>query len=320
MRWIALYALVLPILAMSNEDNMCLTIDDNESLSNAFNIMKSCFTSTNHSTSCNVTDSLSLNQCRNSSVHLICCKSHTICYNSIDVVFMSGNYTIKGKYRFTNLQNVRFSGSHSDSGTPPTIKCSPITDASNDNSGLAFIQVKNLTIEYLNIIGCGMNHTSTSTSTNGDFITHFSALYVQNSTDLLVSNVSISNSNGTGLSIVDTNGTINIINSSFSNNRITIPAELSTMLSGGGGVYIEYTECAPGVRGCNSSDYLLANNSVIVIENCTFQQNHAMYDFSNSLTDNLDNNVHRFWCWWWTITTVQWSRNECFCTHNNCLI
>ena len=245
--------------------------------------MKSCFTSTNHSTSqCNATD-----QCRNP---LICCKSHPICYKSIDVVFMSGIYTIKEKYPFTNLENVRFSGSHS--GMPPTIKCSPITDDFDTNSGIAFIQGKNLTIEYLNITGCGMKYTSTSTSTNGDFITHLSALYIQNSTNLIVSNVNISNSNGTGLSIVDTNGTINIINSFFGNNRVMVPVELSTILSGGGGIYIEYTECAPGVRGCNFSDYLFANNSVIVIENCVFEQNRALYDFSNSFTANLDSRTY----------------------------
>ena len=288
MKWIALYALVVPILAAG--DKMYLIIDDDKSLNNAFNLMKSCFTSINNMTSqCNTTDNTTLNRCKNPNAYLICCKSHPICYSSIDVMFMSGTHTIKEKYEFTNLQNVRFSGSDSS-----MIECSPwpVTDDFDANVGIAFIQVKNLTIEHLNITGCGMKHTSTSTSKDGDFITHLSALYIQNSTNVLFSNVNISNSNGTGLSIVDTNGTINIINSFFSNNRVTIPAELSTILSGGGGIYIEYTECAPGVRGCHSSDYLFANNSVIIIENCIFEQNHASYDFSNSLTASLDDRTY----------------------------
>ena len=289
-QWFVLCALIVPILTESNGDKMYLTIDDDESLNNAFNVMKSCIMSTNYSTSqCNSNDSTNFNQCHggNSNGYLICCDSHPVCYSSIDVFFMSGIHTMKESHTIGNLQNVQFSGSLI--GAPSAIKCSTDFD---DNSGITFVRVKNLTIEHLNIIDCGMKHTSTSTSTNGDFITHSSALYIQNSTNLLVSNVNISNSNGTGLSIVDTNGTINIINSFFSNNKVAIPAELSTILSGGGGIYIEYTECAPGVRGCNSLDYLFANNSVIIIENCVFEQNHALYNFSSSLTATLDNRTH----------------------------
>ena len=284
LRWFVLCALVVPISTESNDDTMYLTIDDDESLSNAFNVMQSCFVSANYSTNqCSSNDSTELNQCHsgNSNGYLVCCDSHPDCYSFINVVFMSGIHTLTASHTFTNLQNIRFSGNRD---SPSIIKCN--IDA---NSGIKFVQVKNLTIEHLNIIDCGMKHTSTSTSKDGDFITHLSALYIQNSTNLLVANVNISNSNGTGLSIVDTNGTININNSFFSNNRVTIPVELSTILSGGGGIYIEYTECAPGVRDCNSSDYLFANNSVIIIENCVFEQNDASYNFSSSLTATLDN-------------------------------
>ena len=270
---------------------MYLTIDNSESLNNAFNVMTSCFMSTNYSISqCNSSDNAKLDQCSNSSGSLICCRSHPDCFSSIDVVFMSGIYTLKENYTFSNLQNIRFSGSPIDK--PPTLNCSMENNDFDTNSGIAFIQVNNLTIEHLNIIGCGMKHVSTSTSNNGEFITHLSALYIQNSTNLLVSSVNISNSNGTGLSIVDTNGTINIINSFFNSNRVTVPAELSTILSGGGGIYIEYTECAPGVRNCDSSDYQFANNSVITVDNCVFDQNRAWYNFSNSLTENLDSRTH----------------------------
>ena len=137
-----------------------------------------------------------------------------------------------------------------------------------------------------------MKHVSTSTSNNGEFITHLSALYIQNSTNILLSSVNISDSNATGLSIVDTNGTITIINSFFTANKVTVPAESSTVISGGGGIYIEYTECAPGVRNCNSSDYVFANNSIINVENCVFDRNRAWYNFSDSLTEHLDNRTY----------------------------
>ena len=285
MKWIVLYALIVPIIADLNGDKMYLTVNDSESLNYIFNFMTSCFMSTNFSTSqCN---SSGRNQCNSP---LICCETLQVCYSSINVVFMTGIHALEENYTFKNLQNIQFSSNIS--GQPSTIKCSINKYGYAANSGIAFIQVKNLTIEHLNIIGCGMKHVSTSTSNNGEFITHLSALYIQNSTNILLSSVNISNSNATGLSIVDTNGTITIISSFFTANRITFPAELSTVISGGGGIYIEYTECAPGVHNCNSSDYVFANNSVINVENCVFDQNRALYNFSDSLTEHLDSRTY----------------------------
>ena len=288
MKWTVVCALIIPVLADSNIDKMYLTVDDSKSLNNALNLIISCSMSTNYSTNqCNASDR---NHCDNSNGYLICCEAHSFCYSSIDVMFRSGIHILEENYRFTNLQNVRFSGNIS--GMPSTIKCTTENNDSNTDSGIKFVQVKNLTIEYLNIIGCGMKHISTSTSNNGEFITHLSALYIQNSTNILLSSVNISDSNATGLSIVDTNGTITIINSFFTANRVTVPAESSTVISGGGGIYIEYTECAPGVRNCNSSDYVFANNSIINVENCVFDQNHARYNFTGSLTANLDDRTY----------------------------
>ena len=288
---IILYAIIIPIMAMSNEENMNLLVNDSESLNDAFNLIRSCsMSTTNYSISrCNSSDSTILNQCGNSSAYLICCDSHPICYSSIEVKFMGGTYLLNKTYKFTNLRNVKLSGNPVGS-TSTTIKCS----IGNTNAGIAFIQIKNLVVEHIKITDCGMRHASTSISKHGEFITHLSALYVQNSTDLILFNVNISNSNGTGLSIVDTNGTINIISSFFSNNRVTLSTELNTILTltGGGGIFIEYTECAPGVRSCNSSNYVFANNSVITIENCVFQQNRAFYNFNSSLTENLDDRTY----------------------------
>jgi len=282
LKWIVLYALAVTVLTKSNGSEMEFIVNDSKSLTDAFDLMTTCFMSANHQSN--------LNDSTNTTGDLICCKSHSVCYNSINIIFMSGIHTLKENYTITNLQNIRFSSSVS--GTPPTIKCITENNDFDANAGLTFVQVRNLTIEHLNIMGCGIKHTSTSTSKYGEFITHLSALYIQNSTDLSVSNVNISSSKGTGLSIIDTNGTINIINSFFGSNRIIIPAELSSTITGGGGIYIEFTECAPGVSGCNSSGYLFANNSVIHVENCVFEQNRAWYNFSGSLTASLDTRTY----------------------------
>ena len=319
LKWIVFCMLIDPMVGDSTGDTMYLTVNDGESLSGAFNLMSSCLPSTNHLPSpCNSNDNATFNQCGNSGRFLVCCKPHPVCYTSIDVVFMSGIHTLTEGYTFTDLQNVRFSGK--TSGSPSTIKCTSENNDFASNSGIAFIRVKNLTIEYLNIIGCGMKRISTSTSNNGEFITHLSALYIQNSTNILLSSVNISNSNATGLSIVDTNGTITIINSFFTANRIAIPAELSTVISGGGGIYIEYTECAPGVHNCNSSDYVFANNSIINVENCVFDQNHADYNFTGSLTANLDNRTYIGFGAGGDCHYSSMSSKGCFYTCFSCLI
>ena len=183
LRWV-LCVMIVFTSTKSNGEMMNFTIDNSEGLNSAFNLIQSCFMSTNYSKSCNTSNK---SQCSDSNGHLICCKSLPVCSSSIDVIFMSGIHELEENYTLKDLQNVRFSGN--TLGTPSTIKCT----AENTNSGIAFIQVKNLTIEHLNIIGCGMKHVSTSTSNNGEFITHLSALYIQNSTNLLLSSVNISN-------------------------------------------------------------------------------------------------------------------------------
>jgi len=204
-------------------------------------------------------------------------------------VFTSGRvHILKESYTFSNLKNIRFTVSQA--GIPSTIKCT--NGDSNANPGIAFIKVTNLVIEHLNIVGCGMKHISTSILKDQQFITFLSALYVQNSTDLSVHNVNISSNNGTGLAIIDTNGRVDISGSIFNNNRASVLSEFTTLLTGGNGVYIEFTECAPGVIGCNSSNYLLANNSVITVNNCEFKYNHAWYNFSGSLAANLDDRTY----------------------------
>jgi len=107
------------------------------------------------------------------------------------------------------------------------------------------LQVTNLVIDHVNIMGCGMKHNSTEFGKE-KFITVRSALYIQNSTNISLYNMSISNSNGIGLLMYDTNGTVNITGTSFISNKLDTK-EQETPTAGGGGIYIHFTNCTPGL-------------------------------------------------------------------------
>ena len=63
------------------------------------------------------------------------------------------------------------------------------------------MRVRNLVIINISIVGCGMKHNSTNDIGERKFIIVCSALYnfIQNSTNIILDNVTISESNGMGL-------------------------------------------------------------------------------------------------------------------------
>lgn len=83
-----------------------------------------------------------------------------------------------------------------------------------------------------------------------------------------LTNITIRNSHGTGVAIVDSVGEVKIHNyCSFENNQVRSP-----LYPGGGGVYIEVTNCTPGQFGycyhVKSSSY--------TIQDCIFKNNASL--------------------------------------------
>ena len=221
-----------------------------------------------------------------------CC--NTSYSTSIDVFIAPGSYRLNSSYTLKNLCNVRF---FSSTNNPATIECEQNVDRTpNFDTGLAFIAVRNLTIEYLTIIGCGMKHVSTSYSTNdteGDLIVSRSALYIQNSTNIFLNNVSISDSDGLGLCFYDTNGIVTIANSFFIRNFLRNTNRTAEFGDGGGGIYIEFTKCTPGITTCDPYGNSYNSHSRYTVENCIFANNTAVYstvDFADDLA--IDTFLH----------------------------
>ena len=134
-----------------------------------------------------------------------------------------------------------------------------------------------------------MKHVSTN-DIGGRFIIVRSALYIQNSTNASLDNVIVSKSNGIGLLIYDTNGSVSIRKSFFINNTLNM-LEQSKFFSGGGGLYIEFTDCSPGVAQCNSTSNYYNKFTEYKIENCKFEGNTAFYQFNASTPEDLARGV-----------------------------
>ena len=161
---------------------------------------------------------------------------------------------------FIEYSHLNIGGSESNT----TLYCNE-TDA-----GLAFLNVKNLVIYSLSVMNCGALRNITNVQ-NQSALRLSVAIYVLNCTKISIISVDISSSNGTGLSLYDTNGEVDIINCNFTNNRIS-----DVKGFGGGGLYIEFTICTPGFTGTHCKGHgSLNSNSRYNIENCNFINNSA---------------------------------------------
>ena len=197
--------------------------------------------------------------------------------NSTEVFVQSGMYILNMSYVLENLHDIQI---RSNASTPAVIMCH---NNSAVDTGVSFLQVSNLTIEHLNIVGCGMKHITSSYHGRGNFVSVHSAMFIQNSTNVFLIGFNISNSTGIGLLIYDTSGIINITRCTFTNNKL----DSQYPNASGGGIHIEFTECTPGVASCDSQENTYNNNSKYIIDQCTFEGNAASYDYNKSKAEHF---------------------------------
>ena len=133
--------------------------------------------------------------------------------------------------------------------------------------GLSFLNSSNIVISNLIFENCYTNHTSTSFNSTDSLLVPlpmYSALYFSGCNDTALYRVAVRNSNGTGLTMYDVNGLVNISYSNFSYN---VPYHGI----GGGGLYIEFTYENPEY-GHNISQNSTADYSIY---HCHFANNVA---------------------------------------------
>ena len=192
--------------------------------------------------------------------------------SAVNTVILVNSTVLSTKLVFDSFVNLSIEGVLGMN--MPTVTCQ------SDDSGLYFSRVQGLTIRNLAFLGCGalQNSTTTDLLSAGKNQTAIfkSALYIWKTTDVKVMNVNIHQSNGLGMAIFDTNGSVIISDSTFKHNQMLMSKNDAFMHLGGGGVYIEFTTCPPGVLygTCETSDDY-KSGSQYRIEDCKFESNRA---------------------------------------------
>lgn len=122
-------------------------------------------------------------------------------------------------------------------GTNSTMNCTE-----TNRTGLAFVNITNISFHGISFFNCAAVRNSTSKNFVNESISVFKvALYFYLCESINMSHINVSHSpNATGVVVYDTSGTNIISHSNFSHNSV------SDDYPGGGGFYVEFTYCAPG--------------------------------------------------------------------------
>ena len=136
--------------------------------------------------------------------------------------------------------------------------------------GFKFVNISDVTLKNFEVVNCGEEYVGTSTNitTRSAFFSFKSSVYFLNSSNVNISNVNITKSDGTGLSVIDTSGNVHIENCTFEENAVR-----DNRFPGGGGLYVEFSFCTPGNHVCKNNHR--NHNSNYTIKNCTFKSNNA---------------------------------------------
>ena len=182
---------------------------------------------------------------------------------SVKIQICSPELTLEKVLVFEGFSELTISGA--SSATETAIHCR------GNNTGFSFIQVQNLTIEYIVIEGCGALQKSTSIDRANSNETELlqSSVYLLECTHVSILNVTVRETKGKGAYIYDTNGTVRIEDCVFERNNLVFSSV------GGGGLHIEFTKCSPGLAKNCSGPGTHNKDSIYTLENCRFLNNFA---------------------------------------------
>ena len=186
--------------------------------------------------------------------------------SSTQVVLVSGIHTVNNKIQVSNCQHIAITGLDSE--------MTVVTCPDGSNAGIEFVAVQDLLITGIRFENCG----SVFNSTTRESLTHMalfrSAVYILNSTDVIIETTSFVDNRGVGLSLFDVSGYISVLSSNFTGN--SVPEGERDTYNGGGGLYIEHTYCTPGcVAYCDFQSNPYSNYTTLNISDSQFSNNHG---------------------------------------------
>lgn len=208
--------------------------------------------------------------------------------NSIEYTLVEGTHYLNSPTEtFEKLQELAFVGQGSN-GSEVVVQCT------EENTGLAFVGVSEVTFRNLVINNCSALRNSSSRDYNTSptqtykFLEFQVGLYFYLCNNVTMQRVTVSNSpSATGVVMYDTGGTNRITDCVFENNSIRYPVEnTASPMGGGGGFYVEFTYCSPGSSDCHADLSPNISESVYEFTGCSFTNNVA-----NDSDTNLANYI-----------------------------
>ena len=149
-----------------------------------------------------------------------------------------------------------------------------------DNSGFAFSNILQLYLLSLRISGCGTLQSSTSKnySEGANTTTSFLvAVYVNSCAKVTIDSVNITKSEGTAVTMYNCGSqVVSVTKSLFADNNGTGTPNY------GGGFYIEFTYCEPGVVDCDNKTFTKNSHNLIMFDSCEFSNNAAIAESVNT--------------------------------------
>ena len=155
------------------------------------------------------------------------------------------------------------------------------------NTGLAFINIRNLTLRDITFLNCSSLRNSTSRKydysrdVNFSFVLYESyvALYFLRCSDVTMIRLTVSESpSGTAVVMYNTKGAVTVSDSSFTHNKLY--ANSSTKHPGGGGFYVEFTYCVPGNTSCD--EHSMTNSIIDFNQNSTYVFRNVSFSFNRA--------------------------------------
>ena len=179
-------------------------------------------------------------------------------------------YYLNFTYKVTNQHTIWFRGNSTwPQAMIPTVRCM-------ENVGLSFINSSNISFSNVKFLNCGSDVQISTTSTNSSTESRIKAgLYFYNCTNVKMHQIQVLNSpQASGVLMYDTDGRVEVCNSTFSNNSV-LNLEDHTY-AGGGGFAVEFNYYKPGDSDTYDRYYRKNKNSTYSFHNCTFCENVAI--------------------------------------------
>ena len=150
---------------------------------------------------------------------------------------------------------------------------SAVVTCTDPETGLAFINVVNVTLSNVAFFQCAAVRNSTSKNfVNMSIIQFQVGLYFYLCESINMSHVSVIHSpDAMGVVIYDTNGTNTFSHSNFSYNSVSN----DSVYPGGGGFYVEFTYCEPGMLPCAMLTNGRNKGATYTFTSCEFSHNRA---------------------------------------------